>query len=1299
MQSPNFSTELKFLLNTFTPTTELNTIVPETSDAVLGNHDTSLLLQTSSALQFSIPNVKLSYPEPFLASPSYMHTDLFFLHILQYWYWLWFLFIFLICFFFLTFLSTVRWCNMRTRPRRETRGVSRSKCGDLITACVPVTWAISIIVYESADATDLNDGFGTGEMTVGVRAYQWGWEYYYPRAIDLNYNVAPSYSSFIGNSIKYNSTTGQSLETNRLWKLYQGKNNDKNLTPVNLLLLPNTSSTTFNLESFSSAGSDLAKGEQSFVKSRQTSKTGFTDLYINLTGSDSRFEAINNVFTNEGKFNSSNAFTSVKQSNFSSKIGATQALPLDNMSKNYLTANLSGTSSLSNTPTVSPKAGSQLNPYSSLYEGVSSHLSTSNIKNVELSGQDFDNSSLLRKVTTETSTPQRSLASEFPNSSSEPNPQFSVAGNLEDNKILGSEQAPQSYTNLNPRKQNNNFNSPASASSDGSLFSTYNNSTTGFLNKQMTSKLLASNLFFAGNAPSVLSNSFALGSADLLTSTKQATVTDLQSNSSTVLKQRTAVSPLLNGPREKAPAIVNALYWGLFYQNPNPSLRLNPIFTANDKLTSLYAPYFDLYSEYDFNNSQGAIRLEDNLWESSLPFEQTNDYLNMGSRPTSYSWEKANFNTLKKMFLGLNSTQSTEPSAITSFPTKANNGTKPYLFVPNYTNSIASTQSLPLTQFENLVTLQDTFDNAESFANLKNVLTWNATKNFSTFGVNLSSPYPNNSFTVLNSFRGDYQPTTWQNFQTDESNRYQPMFVFSKLTNTPSLQFTAKNLTVNQSAFQKVFRSRFDEGRANVNTLSFSVVENKQQFLTDFGTSYNKMLKKNDDFFYSNLLFSKSYQTTGGVLSSLVQAQKLPVYDFPFLLSNSSDVTRYSWIDWGSQWKYREVQPSSASRFSTLGVPYVRDPFNFDTNAGDGFQNTESYLTRISRSRRNYLPNWLFTPYFYNRFFVWNKLSSVTSGLLNPANNGSAQREMLEQTNWYWTTVAAKDLSSSTLNYSFSGDRANHKSTFRPQASIQAYYSKLNTLTDLLSKREFLYRNFFSKVYGSYAIPQNLTASPANPLIEDFKTSFLFIDPSQYTLESTKSTSYQTVNYFTPTYLKETLNLVQHTPVLSKLFNDFNFFSSSQIGNNEELLKNPNRPMRKGVMNMLRFHATAAVALPVEVRLQILASSRDVIHSWAVPSAGVKIDCIPGYTSHRIMTFLLTGIYWGQCQEICGRYHHWMPIVVYFMKRDIFFLWCTHFIFNNSSSASMETVDGHFSNDYKNIATDKSAWLTELMLK
>ena len=61
---------------------------------------------------------------------------------------------------------------MRTRPRRETRGVSRSKCADLITALVPVSWAVSIIISETVDASDYYDGFGTGELVVGIRAYQ-----------------------------------------------------------------------------------------------------------------------------------------------------------------------------------------------------------------------------------------------------------------------------------------------------------------------------------------------------------------------------------------------------------------------------------------------------------------------------------------------------------------------------------------------------------------------------------------------------------------------------------------------------------------------------------------------------------------------------------------------------------------------------------------------------------------------------------------------------------------------------------------------------------------------------------------------------------------------------------------------------------------------------------------------------------------------------------------------------------------------------------------------------------------------
>jgi heme/copper-type cytochrome/quinol oxidase subunit 2 len=94
----------------------------------------------------------------------------------------------------------------------------------------------------------------------------------------------------------------------------------------------------------------------------------------------------------------------------------------------------------------------------------------------------------------------------------------------------------------------------------------------------------------------------------------------------------------------------------------------------------------------------------------------------------------------------------------------------------------------------------------------------------------------------------------------------------------------------------------------------------------------------------------------------------------------------------------------------------------------------------------------------------------------------------------------------------------------------------------------------------------------------------------------------------------------------------------------------------------------------------------------------VKIDCVPGYTSHKIMVFLLTGIYWGQCQEICGRYHHWMPIVAYFMKRDLFFLWCTHFVLNNDSMLSWNSVDKHFNTSLQGVSFDKSSWLSEATL-
>jgi heme/copper-type cytochrome/quinol oxidase subunit 2 len=164
-------------------------------------------------------------------------------------------------------------------------------------------------------------------------------------------------------------------------------------------------------------------------------------------------------------------------------------------------------------------------------------------------------------------------------------------------------------------------------------------------------------------------------------------------------------------------------------------------------------------------------------------------------------------------------------------------------------------------------------------------------------------------------------------------------------------------------------------------------------------------------------------------------------------------------------------------------------------------------------------------------------------------------------------------------------------------------------------------------------LPFYLTNSPQNPLINEIKSTFEFIDPIFYNNEYSRDVYYASLSFFKYNVLKSLLS--DYSPYLSNSIFDFFFpnevdsFNNTYNGTNtnKELYKNQYRPMRKGITNMIRLHATGAMALPIEIRLQVLASSKDVIHSWAIPSAGIKIDCVPGYSSHRVMIFLVSGIF------------------------------------------------------------------------
>lgn len=68
--------------------------------------------------------------------------------------------------------------------------------------------------------------------------------------------------------------------------------------------------------------------------------------------------------------------------------------------------------------------------------------------------------------------------------------------------------------------------------------------------------------------------------------------------------------------------------------------------------------------------------------------------------------------------------------------------------------------------------------------------------------------------------------------------------------------------------------------------------------------------------------------------------------------------------------------------------------------------------------------------------------------------------------------------------------------------------------------------------------------------------------------------------------------------------------------------------------------------IPTLMPVRLIVSSADVIHSWSMPSFGVKIDAIPGRINQFCLSSKRSGIYFGQCSEICGANHSFMPIVV-----------------------------------------------------
>lgn len=129
-------------------------------------------------------------------------------------------------------------------------------------------------------------------------------------------------------------------------------------------------------------------------------------------------------------------------------------------------------------------------------------------------------------------------------------------------------------------------------------------------------------------------------------------------------------------------------------------------------------------------------------------------------------------------------------------------------------------------------------------------------------------------------------------------------------------------------------------------------------------------------------------------------------------------------------------------------------------------------------------------------------------------------------------------------------------------------------------------------------------------------------------------------------YLKIALSNYKNNEPLSKTVSvDFDFDSYMV----------PEADLNLGDRRLLE--VTEQVVLPINTYIRILVSSVDVLHSFAVPSLGIKADAVPGRLNQMSVYIKRQGVFYGQCSEICGVSHGMMPITVRAVEMDDYLKW------------------------------------------
>jgi|ERR1711865_640592 cytochrome c oxidase subunit 2 len=132
-----------------------------------------------------------------------------------------------------------------------------------------------------------------------------------------------------------------------------------------------------------------------------------------------------------------------------------------------------------------------------------------------------------------------------------------------------------------------------------------------------------------------------------------------------------------------------------------------------------------------------------------------------------------------------------------------------------------------------------------------------------------------------------------------------------------------------------------------------------------------------------------------------------------------------------------------------------------------------------------------------------------------------------------------------------------------------------------------------------------------------------------------------------------TLKIIGHQWYWTYEYSDYCVDGSEPIAFDSYML--PEEDLEKGNLRLLE--VDNRITLPVDTHVRLIITAADVLHCWGMPSFGVKMDACPGRLNQTSIFIKREGTYYGQCSEICGVNHGFMPIVVNAVNLEDYIRW------------------------------------------